>query len=972
MSLGITTNRCTSAVAFLMFTLAAACGSGGGGGGGGAVAPSELTYEQNPASYAMATAVTNNLSSAGGAASSFTIAPALPDGLAFDAATGSISGTPAAITPEQSYTITATNDFGSATVDLVLRVTDAAPVVIYPANLIAVTGGIEMATVMPSSTGGAASGFMIDPPLPAGLTLDAATGEISGTATQVAGSWTYRVTASNEGGSDVAEFQLEVVAPALNVTVQPSPSTVVGGGTTWFAASADGVGALSYQWLVDGAAIAGANGASFTTPSVTAADDGTRYQLRVSDGFGSIVTSEPAELGVVGGQFAPAVSLATPRGRHTSTLLADGSVLIAGGQTALGSGHEQTSLLVDATAAAVSAGADLTQERTEHVAVRLADGRVLMSGNREGAPSAAAIYVPDTGTFQPTAGAQLLGRCLHTATLLGDGRVLITGGVSSGVASASAELFDPVSETFAAAGSMTTARRSHTATLLSNGLVLITGGGAAATASAELFDPSTGTFTAVGNMISARQRHFAVRLGDGKVLVGGGHDGVDILSTTEVFDPALGAFLPTDNLNKARESAAAQLLGNGRVVVAGGIGAGNNPNSMTEVYDPVVERWLVSGALATPRAGLSPTLLCDGTWLVPGGEGATGMIASSEVYVPEIPSPAAFRKTGNMTGRSQFGLSLLPDGRALVAGGSVTGSLGMQLSEIYDPASGAWSRTGDLNYVRMGALQLLLPNGKVLAVGGQEILFGQTATAELFDAASGTWSATASMVAARSSMAGSLMSDGKVLVTGGMQISSVMDTAEVFDPASETWSSTGVMSTPRRSHHTVALNNGKVLVIGGMGPSSELLTSCELYDPITGAFTPTGSMSAGRADAMVSLLPDGRVLACGGGSLFTVHATAEVYSPVTETWAPVGSMTTPRRGAAVVTMPDGDVLIASGYGSSFMPVTSAEVFDLETGTFSPADDLDAACEDAKAVLLPTTGRALLVGDFDNGAAVLFR
>jgi len=135
----------------------------------------------------MATAVTNNLSSAGGAASSFTIAPALPDGLAFDAATGSISGTPVAITPEQSYTITAVNEFGSATVDLLLRVTDAAPAVTYPSTLIEVTGGVEMATVMPSSTGGAATGFMIDPPLPTGLTLDADTGEIRGTATQVDG-----------------------------------------------------------------------------------------------------------------------------------------------------------------------------------------------------------------------------------------------------------------------------------------------------------------------------------------------------------------------------------------------------------------------------------------------------------------------------------------------------------------------------------------------------------------------------------------------------------------------------------------------------------------------------------------------------------------------------------------------------------------------------------------------------------------
>ena len=71
-------------------------------------------------------------------------------------------------------------------------------------------------------------------------------------------------------------------------------------------------------------------------------------------------------------------------------------------------------------------------------------------------------------------------------------------------------------------------------------------------------------------------------------------------------------------------------------------------------------------------------------------------------------------------------------------------------------------------------------------------------------------------------------------------------------------------------------------------------------------------------------------------------------------------------------MPDGDVLVASGYGSWLLLVPTAEVFDFETETFIPAGALDAACEDAKAVLLPSTGRALVVGDIENGTSALFR
>src|SRR5262245_16211939 len=98
-------------------------------------------------------------------------------------------------------------------------------------------------------------------------------------------------------------------------------------------------------------------------------------------------------------------------------------------------------------------------------------------------------------------------------------------------------------------GSMSTARSAPTATLVTNGKVLITGGFASATyATAETYDPNSRTFISSGGMNDARAGHSATLLPDGKLLVAGGYNGT-YLASAEIYDPATGNFTPTGRMS---------------------------------------------------------------------------------------------------------------------------------------------------------------------------------------------------------------------------------------------------------------------------------------------------------------------------------------------------------------------------------------------------------------------------------------
>jgi WD40 repeat protein len=330
-----------------------------------------------------------------------------------------------------------------------------------------------------------------------------------------------------------------------------------------------------------------------------------------------------------------AASMNVARSGHTSTLLPDGQVLIAGGMNGNGNYFDSAEIYDPSTTRFVQAKS-MSARRVGHTATLLPNGKVLIAGGFNGDYlQTADIYDPDTGRFSP-AGRLTLPRSGHLAVQLKDGRVLLVGGVGAGYSFlASCEVYDPTSGTFAPTGSMSTAREGHTATLLKNGKVLIAGGhkdrreAIKVHASAELYDAGAGRFTTTGNMTIVRHKHAAALLPDGKVLIAGGSDNRDRqgqYASAEIYDAEKGSFKLIGEMNSARYklTSAVVVLKGGEVLIAGGA-------STVEIYDPSRNKFSgASGELDTARFFSSATLLRDGRVLITGGyddHGSTGVKA---------------------------------------------------------------------------------------------------------------------------------------------------------------------------------------------------------------------------------------------------------------------------------------------------------------------------------------------------------
>jgi hypothetical protein len=558
--------------------------------------------------------------------------------------------------------------------------------------------------------------------------------------------------------------------------------------------------------------------------------------------------------------------------------------------------------------------------------------------------------LPDCPVWRPSS-AVTAKRTGFTATELKDGRILIVGGTDGSQSLATAELYDPVTDTVTPTGSLSSIRVDHSATLLSDGRVLVMGGRIGwATGISELYDPSTGTWSTTEGMSTSRMFHASVLLGNGKVLVVGGASS----STAELYDPTTGSWSSTGSMAQVRQGHTLTVLKDSGLVLATGggrayFGSGGVPLTealaSAELYDPATGVWTSTGSMAQARReGHSATVLGSGKVLVLGGTGASSPTNTGELYDPATGTWTAIRAMAP-PGRSGHGASLLPSGKVLVSGGSY--SLPLKTAELYDPERDVWSSTAELGEARTGHASLTIPHGGVVLLGG-----GVTQV-ERYEPGVG-WKLVDPMAVVRSYHTMTLLPSGQVLVVGGGFGSTRLESAEVFDPLTGHWSRVEDMRTPRGDHTATLLPSGKVLVAGG----AEQGSAAELYDPDSKTWSPTGALNLERTSATATLLPSGRVLVTGGTG---GAASAELYDPVTGAWSYTASMGEDRVRHTATLLSSGKVLVTCGQsGSTYL--ASTELYDEAAGSWTAANPLRTVRREHSATLLPS-GQVLVVGGY---------
>ena len=700
------------------------------------------------------------------------------------------------------------------------------------------------------------------------------------------------------------------------------------------------------------------------------------------------------------GTWSATGAMKVARSWHTATLLRGGQVLVAGG----GCNGGFLACNPDTTLTALSSAelynpatgkwrftGDMGTGREYQTATLLPSDDVLVAGGLNNCDEGgcadirtAELYHPGTGKWTTT-GSMHAVREHHTATLLPDGDVLVAGGLNQdsflgnpGGNSTDAEIYHPATGQWSRTASMATRHAGQTATLLRNGWVLIAGGG---TSVAEIYEPQPGIWVTPGAMATVRTHQTATLLPNGHVLVTGGNgpDG-QAQSTAEEFlagpgplvtvTPASIAFggqqvgtTSSTHTYQVTNDGSAGLVTSGVAltsknpgdfrastdcaktpVPAGGtctvqvrfvptrtgprtaaaVLSDNAPGAPQTVaiggFGGGPDAWVPVGSMTTPRDSFTATLLRGGKVLMAGGETSVNHpVATSDLYNPATRS---FSRTGPLhTAREAATATLLPDGQVLVAGGS-GGKLDVALSsaELYNPATGQWRSTAPMHKSGYGITSTLLHNGKVLVVG-----LGSGKNAEVYDPVTATWTDTGPMRASQFLGTTVLLRNGTVLAVGGGSTA-----AQLYNPATNNWTSAGDMLVNQRTPAATLLPDGQVLVAGGTAPGAGFhpLATVELYDPATGFWSLTDSMGVGRYRETATLGADDLVLvtggctrACNGPALSSTETFAEGR------WFLNTHMTRPRMDQTATLLKDGNVLVAGGDKSLASPATAtAELY----------------------------------------------
>lgn len=321
----------------------------------------------------------------------------------------------------------------------------------------------------------------------------------------------------------------------------------------------------------------------------------------------------------INGSWTNVCMLNARGGSHPSILLPDGRVLFVAGAQAY---TNYLTDIYDPVSDTCSDTTDPTTYFTGHTGTVLANGTVLVVGGDQNQPQ---IFDPVTETWSDT-GTMSVPRKGHHAIYLANNTVLIIGGNAS--YPGSCEIYNASTGTWSPTSSMNHPRTNYTADYLwAQNKVLIAGGSDAYSSdflsNAELYDPQTGTWTDTGNLSWPRCLHKSLSLPDGSVLVIGGSTSSWLTRSVERYDPDTGLWSEIGQINhyESLPYAVAQ-LSNGAVLVTSyspqDAGTGNY-DRYTEIYHPLTGIWTTVDVTTTAYRTSSVIVLGDGSVLLSGG-----------------------------------------------------------------------------------------------------------------------------------------------------------------------------------------------------------------------------------------------------------------------------------------------------------------------------------------------------------------
>jgi WD40 repeat protein len=573
------------------------------------------------------------------------------------------------------------------------------------------------------------------------------------------------------------------------------------------------------------------------------------------------------------GAFTVTGSMNVARHNHTATTLSDGRVLITGGvDNALD--VLSSAEIYDPNTQVFTLTSPMTRTRAFHSAQLLSDGRVLIVGGS--GDNTAEIFDPATEEFTATSGPMTVISYVQTATAISSGVLVAGGGLLLNAVGVlipnsslnSGETFSASSETFTATPqTMVHSRAAASASMLNDGRVLITGGEDLTRRiydTSELYDPTAGTFSCVNgatgrsctsSLHDVRFSQTATPLaGSAQVLIAAGSDGSSVetstgsilagIATAEIYNAASKTYscvggvsstppLCNNSMVDGRYNHIAVTLANGQVLFAGGIDSTGTVTNSAELYDPSSGKFTATGSMTTTRQELAGALFTSGPLagqvLITGGADARGnFLSSAELYNP---STGAFTATAPMAEsrflHSETLLSSGPNaGDMLVAAGS-----GDQTAELFDPATQTFKPAGNMTQIVFVPVVNTLSSGSILVAGGatfnSEGQIVPISAAELYDPTSNQFTDADSMTTARFETASAFLNpsfvsgseSGNVLIAGGEGINSTLASSELFVPASSSASTAMAELAPAAPTGSPALSPaaGQHVIAQGIG-----------------------------------------------------------------------------------------------------------------------------------------------------------